>query len=72
MTPSHTLIHTHTHTQTYTHTGLKWQAWMALKGMPIEMAKRRFITYLAEINPELIDVMPDEKPPSGFLHDTDG
>ena len=52
--------------------GLKWQAWTALKGMPIEMAKRRFITYLAEIDPVLIDVMPDEKPPSGFLHDNSG
>jgi len=52
--------------------GLKWQAWVALKGMPEEMAKRRFITYLAEINTALIDVMPDEKPPDGFCKDTHG
>ncbi len=52
--------------------GLKWQAWMALKGMPVEMAKRRFITYLAEINPLLIDVLPDEQPPDGFCKDSAG
>ena len=52
--------------------GLKWQAWVALKGMPQEMAKRRFITYLAEINAALIDVMPDEKPPDGFCKDVHG
>ena len=46
--------------------GLKWQAWSALKGTSQTVAKRRFITYLAEINPILIDVMPDEKPPDGF------
>lgn len=46
--------------------GLKWQGWNALKGTPQIVAKRRFITYLAEINPALIDVMPDEKPPDGF------
>ena len=27
--------------------GLKWQAYMSLKGMSQEMAKRRFITYLS-------------------------
>ena len=52
--------------------GLKWQAWIALKGMPVVMAKRRFITYLAEINPALVDVMPDEKPPDGFCRDDHG
>lgn len=36
------------------------------------MAKRRFITYLSEINPLLIDVMPDEKPPPGFPIDKKG
>lgn len=36
------------------------------------MAKRRFITYLAEIDPVLIDVMPDEKPPIGFPLDRKG
>ena len=52
--------------------GLKWQAWSALKGTPQNVAKRRFITYLAEINPNLIDVMPDEKPPDGFPQDRHG
>lgn len=49
--------------------GLKWQAWTALKGTSQVVAKRRFITYLAEIDPMLIDVMPDEKPPDGFPRD---
>ena len=46
--------------------GLKWTEWKKLKGTPQEMAKRRFITFLSEIDPLLIDVMPDEKPPVGF------
>lgn len=46
--------------------GLKWTTWMGLAGMNKEMAKRRFITFISEINPLLIDVMPDEKPPLGF------
>lgn len=49
--------------------GLRWTMWTSLKGMPEEMAKRRFITYLAEIDPLLIDVMADEKPPDGFCKD---
>jgi hypothetical protein len=36
------------------------------------MAKRRFITFLTEIDPLLIDVMPDEKPPIGFPLDRRG
>ena len=52
--------------------GLKWQAWMSLKGTSQTVAKRRFITYLAEINPALIDVMPDEKPPDGFCQNKHG
>jgi hypothetical protein len=36
------------------------------------MAKRRFITFLSEIDPLLIDVMPDEKPPLGFPLDRKG
>lgn len=52
--------------------GLKWQAWQRLLGMSTQMAKRRFITFLAEINPILIDVMPDEKPPLGFPLDRKG
>ena len=51
---------------------LKWDAWHSLKGMPQVMAKRRFITYLAEIDPLIIDVMPDEKPPPGFPLDREG
>lgn len=52
--------------------GQKWHAWQKLRGMSQEMAKRRFITFLAEINPLLIDVMPDEKPPPGFPLDRRG
>ena len=51
---------------------IKWKMYHDMRGIPQEMAKRRFITYLAEINPALIDVMPDEKPPAGFPHDRDG
>ncbi len=46
--------------------------WLRLKGMPQNMAKRRFITYLAEIYPLLIDVMPSEQPPKGFPTDRKG
>lgn len=46
--------------------------WYRLKGMPQDMAKRRYITYLAEINPLLIDVMPSERPPAGFPTDRKG
>ena len=49
--------------------GLRWSMWTSLRGMDEEMAKRRFITYLAEIDPMLIDVMSDEKPPPGFCVD---
>ncbi len=45
--------------------GIKWKMWYDLKGMPQDMAMRRFITCLSEINSLLIDVMPDEKPPLG-------
>lgn len=40
--------------------------WAKLKGTPKSVAMRRYITYLAEINPLIIDVMPSEKPPVGF------
>lgn len=49
--------------------GLRWTMWTSLRGMPQIMAKRRFITFLAEIDPLLIDVMADEKPPDGFCQD---
>jgi hypothetical protein len=52
--------------------GKKWMEWHKLLGTPKEMAKRRFITFLSEINPSLIDVMPDEKPPIGFPMDRKG
>lgn len=52
--------------------GVKWAGWHKLKGTPKNMAMRRFITYLAEIDPILIDVMPDEKPPQGFPEDIRG
>jgi ankyrin repeat protein/acyl-CoA-binding protein len=50
----------------------RYVAWKRLRGTPLSMAKRRFITYLAEISPSLIDVMPDEKPPDGFPLDRHG
>ena len=37
--------------------------WLKMKGTPLVMAKRRFITFLAEIDPNLIHVNPTEKPP---------
>ena len=46
--------------------------WYRLKGMPQDMAKRRYITFLAEIDPLLIDVMPSERPPAGFPTDRKG
>lgn len=52
--------------------GVKWKAWYGFKGMSMTMAKRRFITYLSEIDPLLIDVMPEEKPPLGFPLDRHG
>lgn len=52
--------------------GVKWSAWMKCRGMPKTMAKRRFITLLAEINPVLIDILPAEKPPEGFPLDGHG
>lgn len=52
--------------------GQKWISWNKLRGMPKAMAKRRFITFLSEIDPLLIDVMPDEKPPEGFPLDREG
>jgi hypothetical protein len=50
----------------------KFAAWKRLRGMPLNMAKRRYITYMSEVNPLLIDVMPDEKPPTGFPLDRHG
>lgn len=46
--------------------GKKWQEWDRLRDTPKDVAKRRFITYLSEIDPLLIDVMPNEIPPEGF------
>lgn len=50
----------------------KWTARNKLKGMDIKMAKRRFITLLTEIDPLLIEVTFDEKPPAGFPLDING
>jgi ankyrin repeat protein/acyl-CoA-binding protein len=50
----------------------KWLEWFRLKGTTQEVAMRRFITFLAEVNPILIDVMPAEKPPPGFPMDNKG
>jgi acyl-CoA-binding protein len=47
------------------HAGIKWTEWHRLRGMSQNMAKRRFITFLASIDPAIIDVMPSEKPPDG-------
>ena len=52
--------------------GVKWVAWHNCLGMDQPTAKRRFITLLSEIDPLLIDVMPDEKPPKGFPMDRNG
>ena len=52
--------------------GAKWSTWYGYKGMDKNTAKRRFITILTEIDPLLIDVMPDEKPPLGFPLDRSG
>ena len=54
------------------HDGLKWSEWYRYKGMPKSMAKRRFITYIATIDPLLIDILPGEKPPEGFPFDRNG
>jgi ankyrin repeat protein len=50
----------------------KFMTWRKLRGTPQMMAKRRYITFLSEISPSLIDVMPDEKPPDGFPLDRSG
>eukprot|EP01041_Mallomonas_annulata_P002166 gene2166-4215_t len=50
----------------------KWKEWNRLLGMPKSMAKRKYITLLAEIDPKLIDVLPNEKPPDGFPLDANG
>ena len=52
--------------------GKKWAEWSRLKGMSQQQAKRRFITFLAEVDPLLIDVMPNEMPPEGFPVDARG
>lgn len=56
----------------HTLVGKKWAEWKKLQGMSKEQAKRRFITYLAEVDPLLIDVMPNEMPPEGFPVDNRG
>jgi len=45
---------------------VKWLEWEKYKGVTKQMAKRRFITLLAGIDPLLIDILPAEKPPEGF------
>lgn len=45
---------------------MKWKAWSDIRGMPSDMAKRRYISFLAEIDPSLLDVAPLEEPPAGF------
>jgi acyl-CoA-binding protein len=50
----------------------KWEQWNSRKGMSKEDSKRRFITYCAEIDPMLIDIMPNEMPPEGFPSDNKG
>jgi acyl-CoA-binding protein len=52
--------------------GMRWTAWKQLIGMDVNMAKRRFITLLSEIDPLLIEVTLDENPPIGFPLDSDG
>ena len=50
----------------------KWQQWNSRKGLSKDESKRRFITFCAEIDPMLIDVMPNELPPEGFPCDNKG
>ena len=50
----------------------KWDAWNSRKGTSQDESKRRFITYCAEIDPMLIDIMPNEMPPEGFPCDNKG
>jgi acyl-CoA-binding protein len=50
----------------------KWEQWNCRKGMSKEDSKRRFITFCAEIDPMLIDIMPNEMPPDGFPCDNKG
>jgi acyl-CoA-binding protein len=50
----------------------KWVQWNSRMGMTKDDSKRRFITYCAEIDPMLIDIMPNEIPPEGFPVDNKG
>ena len=50
----------------------KLYAWYSLKGTSKEEAKRRYITKLSEFNNELLQLVPDDKPPIGFPHADDG
>lgn len=52
--------------------GMKWKYWNSFRGMSTDTAKRRFISFLGEVDPAIIDVVPCEEPPLGFPKTPDG
>ena len=44
----------------------KWEVWDKWRGTPSDVAKRRYITYLRDIDENLVYVAVNEKPPWGF------
>ena len=44
----------------------KWEVWDKWRGTPKDVAKRRYITYLRQIDEKLVYVAVNEKPPFGF------
>jgi acyl-CoA-binding protein len=45
---------------------LKKKEWYRIRGMPKTVAKRRYITMLGEIDPNLLRIKQDDSPPFGF------
>ena len=45
---------------------LKKKEWYRIRGMPKTVAKRRYITMLGEIDPNLLRIKQDDTPPFGF------
>ena len=44
----------------------KWDLWNKYRGTPKDVAKRRYITYMRNIDPKLVHVSLNERPPFGF------
>jgi len=44
----------------------KWEVWNKWRGTPKDVAKRRYITYLRNIDEKLVKVTLSERPPFGF------